>query len=463
MVCMQRFLIDRRGNVATMFAIFLIPMLIAAGVGIDYARASLVRNKLHESADAGLLAAARAMSINAEMTVEEAKEVAMQYFTANGGGAVGIDLDDFEFEFDEATKTFSLRVTGEFETSLLKIAKMDSIPISIHTEAKVAAPKVLEVALVVDNTYSMTGTKITALKSAANDLVDIILDETNEEEVKISLVPFSQYVNVGIDRRVEDWIDIEDDYSTTEYRCSISYPDLTRTNCTTETRTCYRDGIPYDCNYTTCEYDYGEPQETCSDRTYNYVWNGCVGSRGYPLNIEDDQYGVTQVPGLANYSCPQELLPLTSDKTAIETAIEAMYPQGETYIPSGLTWGHRVLSSRAPFTEGFSQSDDAADGGKKVLILMTDGANTKSPNYPYHSYSDGVLSNQLTEELCNNIKDDEIEIYTIAFEVTDPTIGDILSACASAPSYYFMAMDAAALGRTFEAIGGELHALALTK
>src|SRR5690606_23275729 len=60
-------------------------------------------------------------------------------------------------------------------------------------------------------------------------------------------------------------------------------------------------------------------------------------------------------------------------KTAIKDAIDAMAPLGATNVPEGLAWGWRVLSSKAPFTEG---RGDSEKGNDKVVIVLTDGANT---------------------------------------------------------------------------------------
>lgn len=99
-----------------------------------------------------------------------------------------------------------------------------------------------------------------------------------------------------------------------------------------------------------------------------------VGSRNYPLDTQDGSYS-TRVPGLLNHWCPGTVLPLTSDVTAVNTAIDGMSAYGQTYIPSGLVWGWRVLSPGAPFNESKKATDPKVS---QVLILMTDGANTKS-------------------------------------------------------------------------------------
>jgi Flp pilus assembly protein TadG len=60
-------------------------------------------------------------------------------------------------------------------------------------------------------------------------------------------------------------------------------------------------------------------------------------------------------------------------KQAIIDAIDIMKPTGNTNVPEGTAWGWRVVSSGAPFTEG---RPDSEKGNDKVIIVLTDGANT---------------------------------------------------------------------------------------
>ncbi|MCR4269290.1 pilus assembly protein [Nitratireductor sp. ZSWI3] len=57
----------------------------------------------------------------------------------------------------------------------------------------------------------------------------------------------------------------------------------------------------------------------------------------------------------------------------INTAIDAMVANGSTNVTEGIAWGWRVVSGSAPFTEG---RGDKEKGNDKVVIVLTDGANT---------------------------------------------------------------------------------------
>ena len=92
-------------------------------------------------------------------------------------------------------------------------------------------------------------------------------------------------------------------------------------------------------------------------------------------------YGSTN-PGSGdgpNFSCTTSpITPLTDvtksrARRRSSTAIDAMKPTGNTNVPEGTAWGWRVVSSGEPFTEG---RPDTEKGNDKVIIVLTDGANT---------------------------------------------------------------------------------------
>ena len=80
-----------------------------------------------------------------------------------------------------------------------------------------------------------------------------------------------------------------------------------------------------------------------------------------------------------NFSCTTEpITPLTdvtttAGKKKIVAAIDAMKHTNNTNVPEGTAWGWRVLSSNEPFTEGRGNTEK---GNDKVVIVLTDGANT---------------------------------------------------------------------------------------
>ncbi|AZO08501.1 MULTISPECIES: pilus assembly protein TadG-related protein [unclassified Mesorhizobium] len=81
---------------------------------------------------------------------------------------------------------------------------------------------------------------------------------------------------------------------------------------------------------------------------------------------------------------PLKDVTVTAQKQQLDDAIDAMAPTGNTNVPEGLAWGWRTVSSNEPFTEGRPNSEK---GNDKVVIVLTDGANT------YSAISDASYAN----------------------------------------------------------------------
>jgi len=190
------------------------------------------------------------------------------------------------------------------------------------------------------------------------------------------------------------------------------------------------------------------------------------------------------IPGGPNFMCTSApLLPLSTDKTAIKSAISAMLAQGATGVGEGAMWGWRALSPGAPFTDGRAYN---TEDNTKVMVLMTDGQNTYYPNskflkswYSIYGYIDrnhlGTTStnsstltqymDQRTLQGCNNIKAAGIIIYTVAFQIPGDQAGalDLLNSCASDADKYFAPGTNAELLSAFNAIARDITELRLTK
>ena len=118
-------------------------------------------------------------------------------------------------------------------------------------------------------------------------------------------------------------------------------------------------------------------------------------------------------------------------------------------------------------------SSQATLGGTEkfeiALVLDTtgsmQGANTKSAQYPDHWGTDAATANTITSEVCANINAAPagIKVYTIAFEVTDPTIKSILQSCAVSADRFFDAADSTQLSAAFQKIATSLAKLRLEK
>ena len=470
------------------FAFMAVPIMALAGGVVDYGTALRVKSELSASLDAALLAATQAYALDDSVdTVKIVNDFISKNYTESGKTLLSSALvinDPTISEEGEMTGQLDVKVP----TNFLQLVGFKEFEFSISSSAIVGGQS-LEVAVVLDNTGSMSGAKLTALKEAATDLVDNLIQD-GKDTVKMSLIPFADYVNIGVEHRFEAGLDVPADFTHTYTvpagtNCWDTFPDSTQ-QCTNSPYqgTCYNDGVPYSCTKSSwsCTGDKGDAVEICEDypakvKSTDYRWYGCVGSRPHDLNVRDEDYA-TGVPGLmATWDWCKQISPvtrLTSDKDQIITAIEGMKAKRNTYIPAGLAWGWRSISDKAPFADGVSYSDNAV---KKAIILMTDGNNTKSMKKWVntatsknagevwgHNAGNVAQANNMTLELCTNIKAKGIIIHTIAFEVPEGSpVETLMKNCAGNGGKYFDADDSEQLSTAFRQIALALLNLRLSR
>ncbi len=403
---LKNFIRCPNGNIAMLFGLLMFIMLGAAGMALDYQRAVTIQTNMQEAADAALIAAVTLKATRPNMTDADVRARAKAFFDSNMRNMSSYSYSGFDVSFDPVTTQYTLAFDSKINTALLHAVDFGTIEPRIVSKAKLGKPPYLEVVMVLDNTGSMNDDgKLGDLKDAAKNLV-ASLHANAGAEIKIGLVPFAQYVSVGDDEEGASWLDGASPVGT---------------------------------------------------------FDGCVGSRGYPANTTDTDYSVNPVPETAGEPCPAALLTLTENKSVIDAAIDDMTGDGWTYIPAGLVWGWRVISAAAPFTEGATETELKDKNGTKAIILMTDGENTKSPDYPTHDNADIADANKITDELCDAIKDEDIVVYTIAFAVTDTAIKSLLEDCGSTPGHFFEPDTAGELNGAFESIAGALRNISLTQ
>lgn len=451
------FLRSTAGNASVIVGIMAIPLFAAAGVGVDMVRANMAKTVLQNAADAAAIAGGTSGVTDSD----DLQKLVEDYVRANGGEDYVSALTKVEPVLDTQNRTFSVKLEAKMNTSLMKLVNIGEMEMSAYAEV-VLAGSGLEVALVLDNTASMNADgRLSALKVAAKNLVDDLMEMNAQgADVKIGIVPFSEYANVGMANEFEPWMTFPNGKSQTTYSCWMTYPNATSSNCHMVDGSYDNDGVPVSYQYEQCDWDYGEGVEQCGN--YTVSWQGCVGSRNAPLDEGVSSPGIGY-PGVLGVNCPSVLTPLSNDKDMLKANIDSLVAVGNTYIPAGLVWGWNILDPNQPITGAKSKSQLAATGGKKALVLMTDGANTLSATYPEHKGTDAAAANAKTAALCENAKDDDIEVFTVAFMVTDATASALLHDCASDASKAFTADDPEALVQAFHDIGAKLAAIRLSK
>ncbi|HEY2008256.1 MAG TPA: TadE/TadG family type IV pilus assembly protein [Rhizomicrobium sp.] len=213
----RAFLRSKRGNVAMMFGLAIVPLMIAAGVGLDLTRAMLVRQQMGEALDAAALALG---STSGGLTQAQANSLAQSYFSAN----YQVDQSSFgtptlaAFTWTPGSGTVQLSATDNMPTVLMKIAGINNMSVNASSTVVWGQSK-LWVALVLDNSGSMAngdsgGSKMAALQNASNQLLTILKNASaTPGDVQASIVPFVSDVNVGTSNASASWLDFSQDWS----------------------------------------------------------------------------------------------------------------------------------------------------------------------------------------------------------------------------------------------------------
>jgi Flp pilus assembly protein TadG len=451
----SRLIADIKGSVVPVAAVMLIALAPMTGLAVDFVYAANARTALQEAVDAALLAVARENPDNQG----DIDQIANRFFRAN--------LDD-RYDLANLTVTVNREEDGAYTGTAAGDVPLwfggffgqDQMRTAVDGSVRVNLTD-LEVVLALDTTGSMLGSKLSALKTAATGFVDTMMTGDN---VRTGIVPFARYVNIGLSNRNEPGFNIPAD--TRACRMEWRNENYNCRNCRSTPRTgvCYNDGTPYTCTWTEtrCDCDTRRVErEVCDIQK----WHGCVGSRDEPRNSTDEDATVNKIPGLLNRSCGAALTRLTNDATTLRRAVNNLTATGETYIPSGLSMAWATLSHRVPFTQGSDPSIPSNRNLLRAIVLMTDGANTasKRPSQPDHEGNNAGAANILATQLCNNIKADNVILFTVSFDVSDANIRSLLRGCATSPGYAFEADNAAELQSAFDRIANALSRLRLTE
>jgi hypothetical protein len=180
-----------------------------------------------------------------------------------------------------------------------------------------------------------------------------------------------------------------------------------------------------------------------------------------------------------NLNCPSPMLGLSGSRAQVLQSINRMTPvAGGTHADVGLRWGLRAISPRAGWADFFGIGAQAPrpfgdENVKKAMILITDGQNTQAEDFPgFWGCSDtdapgcsgapdqATLDDRM-EAWCEEIREDrEVELYTVAVNISDATAVAKLAACAGDPTRAF-SVDAAELSTTLGDIARSIFQLRL--
>lgn len=493
---------SKRGSTALLFALSAAILVCAIGSGVDLSRLSNDKSKAQAMIDAAILAPFSNETYH-EGT-ESVLKVSKAYLDSQSKN------QNIEFKTYSVYKTSGgYQAVGTFETKTLIAGILGIDKLTGTVESSVAIRKVhLEVVFVLDTSGSMTGTRITNLKSGVTSAIAKINSwSARFKSVKMSIVPFSSLVNIG-NTKDSSYMDLNGLNSLHSYGFdqTINRFDVfdnighTWKGCTQGRAKGYdiTDEPAKATDAETLFVPWFWPDEPDNNKKYpnNYLTSNSKGNdkangkdvTKYGVNgpnkstwlkpglltTYDFYFGYSETQG-PNFFCDsQPITPLTNDVTKLNNAVASLNAMGGTNLTEGLAWGWRVLSPAVPFTEGLPYSGE----NQKILIFFTDGSNAanalnnefKSEFTTWGYADDGPLNAMIggktkpdnldlktamdtkTKAICENIKKQEIEIFTVGLSIENEVSRTILKDCASKIAYYTEATSDSEIGPAFDNI-----------
>jgi Flp pilus assembly protein TadG len=350
--------------------------------------------------------------------------------------------------------------------------------------------------------------KINALKMAAVQLLDLLKNaQVNDGDIELALIPFARDVNVGTANAAASWLQFVDfQAAATPIPSASKGPGSSSSNTScpwTKTSNGFQcqtspvnDANSYNATApripTSGSYkgyicpsldSHGHFYNGCYDSTtltsdksgnptsWSHLWRanaigtwtGCVTDR--PQNndvlVTAPIAGslATLFPADNTPSCPTAaIMNLTGDWTALKSQVYTMQAAGSTNQTIGLVWAWQALQQGAPM-----YAPALPPRTKRIIILLSDGLNTQN-RWDGGGSSHDTAVDARTRAVCDNIKAQGIEIYTV-FDDLDGTQGnsDVLAYCASGSDHYYDLTTAGAMISTFVQIGQRITALRIVE
>lgn len=371
---------EEDGTVLFFAVAMMLVMLMLAGMGVDIMRFETVRTELQQTSDRATLASA---SITQELDPED---VVRDYFEKAG----------------LSEKLTKVEVTTGLNFRTVRVeARADTNPIFLNLYGKRAVDEIearalsiaeqritnVEIMLVLDVSGSMSGAKLSNLKTSAKEFVETVINADGEGRISIGIVPYNGQVNMP-------------QYLQNLFTNRVGDHGVSNVNCFDLPASVYSGlGLPTNTSLPVTGH-----VDTYSSTSYSNSYVSTTSS--------------SSTPNPNNRWCPVSssnvILPPTNNINTLQNHIDGLQAIGATSINAGMKWGMTFLDpgsrpiisamvaqGRTPGQfEGrpFEYDDDES---MKVVVLMTDGEHFpeerlnegyRTENSPIYKGNDGYYS-----------------------------------------------------------------------
>jgi Flp pilus assembly protein TadG len=271
----RRFCSDERGVFAIMFALLAIVLIAASGAVVDFAAIEQARTRAQQALDSAALGLQPTI-FTAGVTIDTIKPKALALLTERlDDSAISTSIDAASINLTDGT----LRLTASIvvPTAFMALVGFPTIRAKVISEATRKRLN-LEVAMVLDNSGSMANfSRMTNLKIAARCAMNVLFNgiadcatakltaadplAATSSNVKIGIVPFTGFVNVGSANKTAAWMDQTGLNSFANDNFDSDDNDATSYTGTVNRFTLYTN--------------------------IRVAWQGCVEARKYPYDVND--------------------------------------------------------------------------------------------------------------------------------------------------------------------------------
>ena len=453
---LAKFWRDTRANIAIVFAFGATAMIGAVGGGIDYSRAVSVGAQVQSALDSGVLAAS-------SLTQSRDPQAVVDSYVRAALADHPEYIEGMTLTVNSAVATNSRVVDAQLvidvPTTLLGVVGINDMRI-VRTASALEEARNIEISLVLDVSGSMNGSKISALRTAATEFVEVML-ASNPELTSISVIPY----NGGV-------------------RLPASVNDsLIGAGSQNERR---QSGCP--------EIVFDNSWQLTQDGVFDDLRDALSGLRNQMIptlvNLPRNEFAWLEWNGQdmkANRSssfCPRDTAAsvfLSENEGTLTNLISGLQAGGNTGLDIATTWGARALDPAWRGRIGGSFPDRPADYGDnetmKIMVVMTDGAVTpqyRTEEYRYRDrrgrWQDGwrwyeVYNTQQARTnmaaACDAAEDNGVHVYTIAFQLSGQIHRSLMENCASQPSNFYN-VENLDISSAFSAIAASINSLRLS-
>lgn len=423
-VPLRQFVSDRGGAVILIFGLSLMMLGLSVGLAIDGGRAYSVATRIGSALDAAALSGAKQLN---ETSFSDSQIRSATIATLNAHltnmGVGGVSFTNKTVAIDRANSSVTVAANVVVQTMFGRLAGINLFDFSKSSTSIYELAKI-ELVMALDLTGSMNDTpagdslpKITSLKSVAaevvNSLYDMAMTDTN---IRIGIVPWSSSVNAG--------------------------PYATLAN--------------------------GTSYSGWSSPSSNH-WGGSWWGSSTTCVVERSGSGATtdDPPSSSNYastsvtpSCPAEdVLPLAgrTERSGILSTINNFTASNSTAGHIGAAWSWYLISPKwASYFPSESRPDPYNSRTVKSVLIMTDGIfNTDYMGGGAVGGYDSTSYSQF-QQICAGMRSQGINVYTVAFDLTDSRAQNELRNCAGTSANYYNASNAAQLRTAFASIVARL-------